>query len=486
MKFKLLIIICLIYSAINAQDDKYKKIKELDSLITSNKRLDENSLLKNTSNRKEVKRNARLEIRSCGDELCKLISLEDPTLNPDTLLYSLEFIHNYESVYELYSILKTEIENKEEAFAIGNVVGNKTYIGGLKRNLKVVEGHLEHLLNYEYCQYSYINTSRKIIKGVYLNVDNDVFYLPQNQDRNYSGGLRFEITTDYLKMRVFPFINNDKILAYQGIFYGMKAYTPNMEDTSIFNTNTSFDINDRPFASFSYIGRSKYRMHYKGFMRMRSDFKIGVIGGKVGNELQSIIHRDQTVSTRKPYGWDSQIANGGRFAWNIDHYYDLMLLSQNSLFGKMPNFPSWINIPLNAQVHFGNELTAFDAGIGFSNLGFKERSGNEDIKLGAKQKVRLLLSANVRYRRVIHNSMLEGIGLIETFEDDDDPLAPTDMYRLEANEVERDLFFAELFVGIRIMKATAFYKYTYYTKEYHKPNALDSYYWASVGLNFLF
>jgi hypothetical protein len=100
-----------------------------------------------------------------------------------------------------------------------------TYLGGLIRNLRVLEGHMKHILDYYYCQYKNINTSDQVIKGVYIEIDNDLFAY-NNKDMNYTGGGRFEISTDYLKMQLLPFLNKEKILSYQGVFIGFKAYTP--------------------------------------------------------------------------------------------------------------------------------------------------------------------------------------------------------------------------------------------------------------------
>ena len=422
---------------------------------------------------------------SLVSELYTILNLENPAIDPDTLMFYLENVRTYETVFEMYNTLNKEVETIEENIPDRKNRSRDIYLGGLKRNLSIVENHMKHILDYYYCQYKNVNTSRQVIKGVYLEIDNDLFAY-NNQDMNYTGGGRLEMTTDYLKMQLLPFLNKEKVLSYQGVFVGFRAYTPFIRDTSIFVNDSSYDINDRPFASFSYIGRAKYRIHSSGHIRMRSELKIGVIGGNVGNIVQSIIHRDQFVTSLKPNGWDSQIAKGGRFAWNIDHYLDFMLFSgKGDIFNLQRKKPAWLNIPLMLELHIGNELTALGAGIGLSNLSFKDRSGNEDIKLSKTKKMRFLISADAKYSYVIHNSMLEGIGIFETFPNDDDPLAPKDVYRLSANEVVRHLFFAEIFIGLRIKKATVYWKLTINSKEYNKPKAKDFYQWGRIGVNFL-
>jgi len=485
----LLIIFYLVHSTVFAQETDNSKIgviSNLDRNIFEKKHLDIKTLRKKIN---KIKSKSSDMVGNNLDtmvlRLYTILELENPAIKPDTLLFFVENIRTYEAIYELYNKLNMQILAIEENMSASDMHKKDNYLGGLKRNLSVIEEHMKHILEYNYCQYKNINTSNQLIKGVYIETDNDLFAFT-NKDMNYTGGGRFEITTDFLKMRLLPFANKEKILSYQGIFIGFKAYTPFIRDTSIFNTVTSFDVDDRPFASYTFIGRSKYRIHSNGHMRMKSDFKIGIIGGDVGNIIQSVIHRDQFVSSLKPYGWDSQIAKGGRFAWNIDHYFELMLFSGNGdIFNLDRKKPKWLNIPLMLDMHIGNELTAFGAGIGLSNLSFKDRSGNEDIKLRKSKKIRLILSANVKYRYVLHNSMLEGIGILETFPDDDDPFAPTDLHRLEANEVVRHLFLTELFIGFRTMKATIYWKLTTNTKEYNKPKAKNIYQWARFGVNFL-
>jgi hypothetical protein len=479
----------IVFSRVLAQETNTSKINAIcrfDKIICQLKHKDIKTLsaeivntFRNSLGMKELNKDTMVL------KLYTLLNIENPSIDPDTLMFYLEDVRTYETVYELYNKLNKKIEFIEENMSDHKKHSKDIYLGGLNRNLKIVEDHMKHILDYYYCQYKNINTSNQVIKGIYLETDNDLFAY-NNKDMNYTGGGRIEMTTDYLKMQLLPFLNKEKILSYQGIFFGFRAYTPFIRDTNIFKNDSSYDINDRPFASFSYIGRSKYRIHSSGHIRMRSELKIGFIGGNVGNIVQSIIHRDQFVTSLKPNGWDSQIAKGGRFAWNIDHYLDFMLFSgKGDIFNLNRNKPAWLNIPVMFELHIGNELTALGAGIGLSNLSFKDRSGYEDIKLPKTQKLRFLISADAKYSYVIHNSMLEGIGIFKTFPNDDDPLAPKDVYRLEANEVVRHLFLAEIFIGLRIKKATVYYKLTINSKEYNKPKAKDIYQWARIGVNFL-
>jgi hypothetical protein len=487
--FLLFITFFLYHADIYAQDSiqsRITRISNLDKKIYMVKNVDVITLSENIINTLRISAETRDDNKDIlVERLYRLLELENPAIETDTLLYFLENVRYYETVYELYSKLNHTVMIMEENMSNPEIHPKETYLGGLKRNLKMVEDHMKYILGFYYCQYTNVNTSRKGIKGVYMEIDNDLLAFT-NLDMNYTGGGRFEITTDYFKMQLLPFLSKEKILSYQGIFIGFKAYTPYIRDTSIFKTNTSFDIDDRPFASFSFIGRSKYRIHSSGYIRHRSDFKMGFIGGNVGNIVQSIIHRDQFVLSLKPNGWESQIANGGRFAWNIDHYLEIMLFSGNGdIFSLNKRKYTWLNIPVLFEAHIGNEITSLGAGIAISNLGFLDRSGNEDIKLPGLKKVRLHISANAKYNYIVHNSMLEGIGIFNTFPDDDDPLAPKDVYRLEADEVARHLFLSELFIGLRTMKVTVYWKLTINSKEYLKPKAKEMYQWARFGVNFM-
>lgn len=171
-------------------------------------------------------------------------------------------------------------------------------------------------LNTEY--YRYYGTKRKILKGVRIYTDNDLFAIIDNRDHEYSGGFRLELITDYFGMKLFSLKKEHKFLDYQSVFFGFELYTPDELDVKDIS---ELDVRDRPFASFQYIGRSRNVIKYDGTYRSSKTIKIGLIGGNVGRNFQRLIHRDITDSANNN-GWDFQIANGGRLAFQYDLRYE--------------------------------------------------------------------------------------------------------------------------------------------------------------------
>ncbi|MBK8888009.1 MAG: hypothetical protein IPN46_16295 [Saprospiraceae bacterium] len=148
-------------------------------------------------------------------------------------------------------------------------------------------------LNQNFMSYSPPTVSNKIIKSIGLTIENDILQkVIKNEDRNYTGGGRLEIVTDFMKLRLFD-IFSKKYHILPNHFVGGEAYTPRvqyepeeveraMHTTLSYQngelTDASFDTvkkyldsihrQDRPFASFYFVGRSKYRNAYSRWMEI--------------------------------------------------------------------------------------------------------------------------------------------------------------------------------------------------------------------------
>ena len=117
-----------------------------------------------------------------------------------------------------------------------------------------------------------------------------------------------------------------------------------------------------------------------------------------------------------------------------------MLFSEKGdIFNLDRSKSTWLNIPLLFDAHFDNGLTAMVQVLA-SLIRVLRTEVETNIKLPESENLRFIFSANAKYSYIIHNSMLEGIGIFETFPDDDDPLAPKDIYRLEVEEDFRHIF----------------------------------------------
>ena len=148
----LLIIFYLALSNIFAQETNNSKISvitDLDKNIFEAKHIDVKTLSKNIIN--TISRSPETSDNNLDTLVLRLyaiLELENPAIKTDTLLFLLENVRTYETVYELYSKLNKEVLAIEEDMSGRDRHIKDTYLGGLKRNLKVVEEHMKHILEY--------------------------------------------------------------------------------------------------------------------------------------------------------------------------------------------------------------------------------------------------------------------------------------------------------------------------------------------------
>src|SRR5690606_27054294 len=104
-------------------------------------------------------------------------------------------------------------------------------------------------------------------------------------------------------------------------------------------------------------------------------------------------------------------------------------------------------------------------GFGFSTRNFTETSGHNDVKIDNSkfpcifQRIYHNSAFNLEWRNryVIHNSMLEGVGIWDTFPDDPlDDEAVTE-YTLQKEDVKRFLSTLDLSFSLRLRKLTVTY-----------------------------
>ena len=247
---------------------------------------------------------------------------------------------------------------------------------------------------------------------------------------------------------------------------------------------------DRPFASFQYVGRAKHRLHYLGQWRMSSYFKIGTVGGALGERIQQIIHQDIWTQSVRVLNWERQIGSGGRLGFNIEHEFDLLLYSkfQNVFKPRQKTFDEdrmrW-NVYLPTEVAIGNVNTHWGLGIGVSNRSFLQTNKHYEVKYKREEtyckpfknifdkgemKCRIkrvwehtYLGFEYRARRVIHNSMLHGLGYFKRFEDDPFDNESSSVYFLDKESTAKWFHRVNLTLSFRLRKATFFYSCLLYT-----------------------
>jgi len=341
--------------------------------------------------------------------------------------------------------------------------------------------------------------TKHIIRSINIYKDNDIFFPPDyfikddrhkfNQDRNYTGGGKFKIPTDYYAFHIFGFWKDTNTSSYRSISAGLQAYTsyvrldklkqncPNHYKQIIDNNFT--DSLDRPWASFQYISGSIYRKHNRLPIKLVSQYKIGTIGGKISNSFQTAIHKTDVSTSKSAYGWEHQIANGGRLVWNIDHKLEFMLWSvEGSIFDtkKLKHSKKAFNLGASLESHIGMELTAWGAGLSLSNQTIIRQSqitryrpsffrNGRFIQRKSKKftaKVNWLYKLDYRIRYVQHNSMLEGCGIFNSFANENH----TDGYVLQKDQVNRLVYLLNLKLGLKRNRLTLYFTQSFISPEF--------------------
>ncbi len=412
-----------------------------------------------------------------------------------------------------------------------------------------INNRLTELISRSYHMYAHRDMVVHPIHSLHIYHDNDVFNLfTENLDRDYTGGFRIELTTDRLKIPILRLRDGFKWLSYQSIFIGGEGYTPmaqitreELQAANVFfetNPNTGFlsdasldsvsmylqgfqESTDRPYASFQYFGRGKYRIHYRGKFRATNLTKIGFIGRNLAQDIQARIHQDVVANSPQILNWDRQIANGGRLAANVEGTIDMQLVSAHSaIFGEKfrSKLPACLNLYIPMEYAAGTVATYFGIGLAYTTQNFLRMNAFNDLSYdqafvhldrptksapwcekfcyGVRRIARHTnFTATVMARRVIHNAMLEGLGFRRPFEVDQLDSEAGSVYTLNEDQVTKNLFRANLKVNVRLKSMSLYFGQTLLlNREFVvNPDLLASagnfqtpkiYGWGTIGANF--
>ncbi len=403
--------------------------------------------------------------------LFKLLNILDDKTPIDSFKYLIEGINT-----PITFVLLTEYISNYNFELINPEKSEDIYL----KKVNILQDALNSNLAEKYSDYSYTKTAHNPYKGSEVFVLNDLFAYTAlmglnatpNLDKNYTGAGMLEIRTDWFKFRFNIFsifwpnsridLNGDKWLSYQGVICGLDVFTPYIRDSIPLVTNL-FNDWDRPFYSYKYLGRSLYRLNLNENLRTSASIKLGVIGSETAVKVQSFLHRDVTVSSITPKGWDSQIANGGRFGFQYEFQFDALLFSRNNgLKRHEGNFNKKVNLFTTGGYNLGHQLTAVNVGIGVCNRDFGQTNGR--LFMGNK-KNGFVTQLKVRYRYVFYSGPLEGYGYLIPLADEDNQ-SPIDIYTLEWDEVCRNLLIADLFLGYNLNGVMLYWSSTYHSPEY--------------------
>lgn len=398
-----------------------------------------------------------------------------------------------------------------------------------KKNLQLIANRMHELEQQKFVMYRTYNATPVKVKAFNFNHGNDVLGIGiQNQDQEMTGSFRFEFSTDafkarwlnlawlgsgiigcrkYVKFRAHKLKNpRYSMLSYQNISVGGDGFTPYIRYRNNFALADTLHQHDRPFGSYMYIERRKFRLWPNGLVRHNGTFQIGMLGLMSGQYLQAELHKDAIYDSQKVYGWEKQVGNGGRWLMQLNHEVDLMLFSTSNnfasiilpkrsrslrratvsnsnrmsscnkavqtAFGNVKRPYAGFNAILNMKAQYGGYLTAFTTGITFSSLDFLHQSGHHAITTRRNNIFDFGWHVEIgfKYRYVVHNSMLQGLGYINSFPDDAYDDESESVYVLKEENINKNLWLADVKLVFQWRKMTFYYQLNLSRIEYQLPN----------------
>ena len=397
-----------------------------------------------------------------------------------------------------------------------------------RRNFKLIKEQLAYLEDAIFVHYKSAQADHKNVKEIQAGMLNDN-QVPGgfNQDRDYTGGGKLTISTDlfagrWLNLGWLRYIGKDRkdrphpiMMSYQSLSVGMKFYTPYIRYRNNFDLADSLFQHDRPFASFVFLERSKYRLWPKGLIRNHGTFQIGKIGTDLGRDIQAVLHQDAAVQSQKVYGWQNQVGQGGRWLIQLNQEWDFLLFSTTNKYHSFVS-QNWrnkrhyansnfgLNVIGTSEVMFGGYMTAYGGGLRLSSSDFTKQSGTWTLKpfgdARGKKSIKpyggnvfefgISLDAGFRYRRIVHNTMLEGFGYNLTYKDDqyddesesvytlnqayyeqqnelaDNDKSTYDRVSPDVDQVNRDLLLFDFNLNLRFRKMMLFWHVTLQQREF--------------------
>jgi len=421
-------------------------------------------------------KNKKVNVNTVGNGLLVLvIKMETPT----------EFDKNISSATRQLIASKTDpyvLVMLERAIHETTLLNSRSHLKD--KLLKEVSKQINLLTKARYPYYNYGTKEKQPIKFISIRSGNDLFtmagmydlfFMPENKyikdgniffqrndDRDYTGSLLIEIGTDFLRT-----LRKRPLKTYQTLLYGFDVYTPYFKDPVKFPADTSFNILDRPHASFQYFGWSKKGISRQSKYRWYSTIKLGKIGGSAGAKFQNALHQDISYSPR-PRGWGAQIANGGRIGLSLEfkqEFFPACVIQS----AANENAVSNIHTSFFTEEKFGTYMTTAGLGFQVSNKSFKQNNHNF-INHRIRQTVQsnfdnLMYNISFTTSYVQHNTMLEGFGVFSSMEKKNDPLTPRSRYYLNKDQIRRITYVLNTTVSYTTRFATIFYNWKSFSPE---------------------
>ena len=501
-------------------------IKTDTSLITNAKSLIDGSDKVNKTKYKRYKDNFFFTDWNILFEFLQLYDVDVAECCEEIIRSNLSFMNNPTSNQYLNLAFQASIRANQKYSVMGKLVNKNQYIPRYfpptlaRRNLTLIQNNTSYVESKNYVFYHSYDVGKEKVMGIEFGMDNDLFFFlwGGNQDREFTGGGGVNVATNmfaanWLNPEWFiQYRKSDKSLIknfalhYQSIGLNMTFNTPYIryrDNITLADTLYKFD---RPFSSYVYIDRTKYRLWKSGLIRQNNSFQVGIIGSNLGRDIQAMIHRDVTIQSQKVYGWHRQIANGGRWLIQTRMNFDAIFLSTTNNYKSIfapkvysENDRAWgFNWIGSTKVMWGGYLSGIELGSRISTTDFTKQSGKYALlpfKKNSKYGFAFSAEIGYRYQRIFHNSLLEGFGYMRTFKDDRFDDEAISEYTLNADyylnydnnrnsdetgyiwitkdktlgftdEMRRNVHFFDLKINLRWNRISAYMDMTMHTKEY--------------------
>ena len=378
-----------------------------------------------------------------------------------------------------------------------------------KKLMLAISSQMKVMADNNQAWYNYSTAGSKKVKGVQIMTANDLFrpgIRQKNDDMDYTGALKISIATDLLKLDA-----GRPNQSYQVVCYGGEVYTPYFKDTNIFIKDDTFNILDRPHACFEYFSFENHGISKSYHTRWTTSLQVGKMGGRFGFNFQYFLHKDISLSPY-PVGWDGQIAYPSRLALQGQFKLERQFFEKPTIDIRINDNRHFQLYPSgSAQIAVGHFMTFGELGLKVSTHNFKQYNPNSILprsfggrNSGVRQgsfkyskKFRVYGAIEMTMRGVLHNSTLEGFGVINSSEEKKGVFADPSPYYLESDRVERLVTFLELEGGFQFTRLNLFYKYSYKSPEFNTPGYLytddgrvlnpneRNHHYATIGVTFI-
>ncbi|WP_222984206.1 lipid A-modifier LpxR family protein [Flagellimonas meishanensis] len=300
-----------------------------------------------------------------------------------------------------------------------------------------------------------------------------------NQDDNYTGGAQLELLLPEFNFPQ-PFFELENGTNYQILALGGTAYTP--QDLLA----TEVVLNDRPYASLTYMIFGKLSIGEESKSLLNSQLIFGLTGWQGPGEAQYYIHDRGWFGTTRPNprGWDNQIGFNGSFVvnYNILRMQSFNLNYKDDLKTELFR-PSWL-----IGGDFGNYMMNLEAGLYLNMLNinsfpvFGANTGGTPILLRATETsgtpkkgtkgFRLHLFAEPKVRLVGYDTTLQGLLF-----NDNSP------YTIDSGNINRIVL--DFKAGVKLLLANRFFiGYNHFLRTQEFKQGKNVHHWGGVTLGY--